>query len=84
MPISFSMSARIGFQNVSRLVEFSVARTEKFSTSGASPAVSARSEQALKAGKVVYDGPAQDLTRKQLIDIYGPEFEDVFWEGAPQ
>ena len=39
---------------------------------------------ALKAGKVVYDGPAQALSRKQLIDIYGPEFEDVFWEGAPQ
>lgn len=39
---------------------------------------------ALKAGKIVYDGPAADLDRKQLIDIYGPEFEDVFWEGAPQ
>ena len=39
---------------------------------------------ALKAGKVVYDGPASGLERKQLIDIYGPEFEDVFWEGAPQ
>ena len=39
---------------------------------------------ALKAGKVVYDGPPNGLTRKQLIDIYGPEFEDVFWEGAPQ
>lgn len=39
---------------------------------------------ALKAGKVVYDGPAAQLERKQLIDIYGPEFEDVFWEGAPQ
>jgi phosphonate transport system ATP-binding protein len=39
---------------------------------------------ALKAGKVVYDGPAAQLERKQLIDIYGPEFEDVFWEGAPK
>jgi phosphonate transport system ATP-binding protein len=39
---------------------------------------------ALKAGKVVYDGPASGLERKQLIDIYGPEFEDVFWEGAPK
>lgn len=39
---------------------------------------------ALKAGKKVYDGPAADLKREQLIDIYGPEFEDVFWEGAPQ
>lgn len=39
---------------------------------------------ALKAGKVVYDGPATGLKREQLIDIYGPEFEDVFWEGAPK
>ncbi len=39
---------------------------------------------ALKAGKVVYDGLAADLDRPRLIDIYGPEFEDVFWEGAPQ
>ena len=39
---------------------------------------------ALKAGKIVYDGPAVGLDRKQLIDIYGPEFEDVFWEGAPK
>jgi len=38
---------------------------------------------ALKAGKVVYDGPSDGLKREQLIDIYGPEFEDVFWEGAP-
>ena len=38
---------------------------------------------ALKAGKVVYDGPSDGLRREQLIDIYGPEFEDVFWEGAP-
>ena len=35
---------------------------------------------ALKAGKVVYDGPATGLDTKQLIDIYGPEFEDAFWE----
>ena len=39
---------------------------------------------ALKAGQVVYDGPAAGLTRPLLVDIYGPEFEDVFWEGAPQ
>jgi phosphonate transport system ATP-binding protein len=39
---------------------------------------------ALKAGKVVYDGTADGLKREQLIDIYGPEFEDVFWEGAPK
>jgi spermidine/putrescine transport system ATP-binding protein len=38
---------------------------------------------ALKAGHVVYDGPASGLKTEQLIDIYGPEFEDVFWEGAP-
>jgi phosphonate transport system ATP-binding protein len=35
---------------------------------------------ALKAGQVVYDGPATGLDTKQLIDIYGPEFEDAFWE----
>jgi phosphonate transport system ATP-binding protein len=39
---------------------------------------------ALKAGRIVYDGPSGGLKREQLIDIYGPEFEDVFWEGAPQ
>jgi phosphonate transport system ATP-binding protein len=39
---------------------------------------------ALKAGKIAYDGPAAGLETKQLIDIYGPEFEDVFWEGAPK
>ena len=35
---------------------------------------------ALKAGKVVYDGPSAQLDRATLIDIYGPEFEDAFWE----
>ncbi|MBP7648372.1 MAG: phosphonate ABC transporter ATP-binding protein [Phenylobacterium sp.] len=39
---------------------------------------------ALKAGKVVYDGPIDGLDRERLIDIYGPEFEDAFWEGAPK
>ncbi len=39
---------------------------------------------ALKAGKVVYDGPIDGLDRARLIDIYGPEFEDAFWEGAPK
>jgi phosphonate transport system ATP-binding protein len=39
---------------------------------------------ALKAGKVAYDGPATELDTARLIDIYGPEFEDVFWEGAPK
>jgi phosphonate transport system ATP-binding protein len=37
---------------------------------------------ALRAGKVVYDGPTEGLDRATLIDIYGPEFEDAFWEGA--
>jgi phosphonate transport system ATP-binding protein len=37
---------------------------------------------ALKAGKVVYDGPREGLDRGLLIDIYGPEIEDVFWEGS--
>jgi phosphonate transport system ATP-binding protein len=36
---------------------------------------------ALKAGKVVYDGPSHDLSHERLIDIYGPEIEEVFWEG---
>ena len=36
---------------------------------------------ALKAGKVVYDGPSEGLGREALVDIYGPEIEDVFWEG---
>ena len=36
---------------------------------------------ALKAGKVVYDGPVAGLTNALLIDIYGPEFEDIQPEG---
>lgn len=39
---------------------------------------------ALKAGRIVYDGAADGLDKDRLIDIYGPEFEDVFWEGAPK
>ena len=35
---------------------------------------------ALQAGKVVYDGPSTGLDTKTLIEIYGPEFEDAFWE----
>ncbi|NBW10262.1 MAG: phosphonate ABC transporter ATP-binding protein [Caulobacteraceae bacterium] len=35
---------------------------------------------ALKSGKIVYDGPSTGLDTKTLIDIYGPEFEDAFWE----
>ena len=36
---------------------------------------------ALSAGKVVFDGPPSGLNRSKLIDIYGPEFEDVAHEG---
>ena len=35
---------------------------------------------ALKAGKIVYDGPSTGLDTERLIEIYGPEFEDAFWE----
>ena len=38
---------------------------------------------ALKAGKVIYDGPASGLSHDKLVDIYGPEIEEVFWEGMP-
>ncbi len=34
---------------------------------------------ALKAGKIVFDGPAKDLNRARLIEIYGDEYEDAFW-----
>ena len=36
---------------------------------------------ALKAGKVVYDGPPSGLGHEALVAIYGPEIEEVFWEG---
>ena len=36
---------------------------------------------ALKAGKVVYDGLREGLSRTLLVETYGPEIEDVFWEG---
>ena len=36
---------------------------------------------ALKAGKVVYDGPPSGLGHEALVEIYGPEIEEVFWEG---
>ena len=32
---------------------------------------------ALQAGRVVYDGPTAGLTHALLMQIYGPEFEDV-------
>jgi len=38
---------------------------------------------ALKAGAVVYDGPIEGLDRARLVDIYGPEFDDIYPEGAP-
>ena len=38
---------------------------------------------ALQGGRIVYDGPSDQLGRSTLIDIYGPEIEDAFWEGAP-
>jgi phosphonate transport system ATP-binding protein len=38
---------------------------------------------ALKAGRIVYDGTPAGLDRARLTEIYGPEFEDVFWEGPP-
>lgn len=34
---------------------------------------------ALKAGRVVYDGPASDMTRDHMIAIYGDEYEDAIW-----
>lgn len=36
---------------------------------------------ALKAGRIVYDGPSAGLDKAALVDIYGPEIEEVFWEG---
>ena len=38
---------------------------------------------ALKAGRIAYDGLISGVGRETLIDIYGPEFQDAFWEGAP-
>ncbi len=34
---------------------------------------------ALKAGKIVYDGPAKGLDDATLKDIYGAEIEDAYW-----
>ena len=39
---------------------------------------------ALKAGRIAYDGPPAGLDHAALVDIYGPEIEDVFWEGEPK
>ena len=38
---------------------------------------------ALKSGRIAYDGPTAGLGREILVNIYGPEFQDAFWEGAP-
>ena len=35
---------------------------------------------ALQGGRIVYDGPSTALDQKRLIEIYGPEFDDAFWE----
>jgi phosphonate transport system substrate-binding protein len=32
---------------------------------------------ALQAGRIVYDGPVEGLTRERLIEIYGPEYDPV-------
>ncbi len=37
---------------------------------------------ALRAGTVSYDGPTSGLTRERLVALYGPEFEDAYWQGA--
>jgi phosphonate transport system ATP-binding protein len=37
---------------------------------------------ALKAGRVVYDGPSGELTRELLIHIYGPDYDAQLGEGA--
>jgi len=34
---------------------------------------------ALKGGKIVYDGPPDELDAPQLTDIYGSEIEQAFW-----
>jgi phosphonate transport system ATP-binding protein len=39
---------------------------------------------ALQNGKIVYDGGREGLDHAMLRQIYGPEIEEVFWEGAPQ
>ncbi len=37
---------------------------------------------ALKEGRVVFDGPITELTREQLVDIYGQEYRDVIDDEA--
>jgi phosphonate transport system ATP-binding protein len=38
---------------------------------------------ALKAGRVVYDGSTHGLSQDTLVKVYGPEFQDAVWDGAP-
>lgn len=34
---------------------------------------------ALKDGRVIYDGSAKDMTKDNMIAVYGDEYEDAFW-----
>lgn len=36
---------------------------------------------ALNEGQIVFDGPSAELTKDKLIEIYGPEYETVFYGG---
>ena len=36
---------------------------------------------ALNEGKIVFDGPSEELTKEKLIEIYGPEYETAFYGG---
>ena len=38
---------------------------------------------ALKAGKIVYDGPSEGLSRDVLVDIYGAEYDAESGDAAP-
>jgi phosphonate transport system ATP-binding protein len=39
---------------------------------------------AMRAGRVIYDGPSAGLDRKLLIEVYGPEIEDALWDGVTE
>jgi phosphonate transport system ATP-binding protein len=34
---------------------------------------------ALRAGKIIYDGPSKDMTKEDMVAVYGDEYEDAFW-----
>jgi len=34
---------------------------------------------ALKDGRIIYDGPANKMTKDDMIAVYGDEYEDAFW-----